>query len=183
MASRRKGRAGNPWILFVLFFTVISVTLVARHCYPNPRIVQQSQHQYWRKVPLKSTRGIIQDVKGNALVISETMPAFAIDPSMVKSSDLEKLSQVLSADTIEKIASLMGTKSRFLWLKHKVPEDEAAVYRNLMREIRAIRRIDEPYRKYTNQRLMSHILGFCDNDNKGQAGIEQAWDNTLYNPP
>lgn len=183
MSNPRLNRAGNPWILFVLFFTVIAVTLVARHCYPEDRIVQQSQHQYWRRVPLRSTRGIIQDVKGNALVISETMPAFAIDPSMLSADDLPKLSHVLSDDMIEKIRSVMGTRSRFLWLKHKVPEDEAARFKSLMREIRAIREIDEPYRKYTNQKLMSHVLGFCNVDNRGLAGIEQEWDTTLYNPP
>ncbi|MBQ3403631.1 MAG: penicillin-binding protein 2 [Synergistaceae bacterium] len=183
MSPNRLARAGNPWILFVLFFVVIGCTLVARHCYPEPRIVQQSQRQYWRRVPLKSTRGIIQDAKGNALVISETIPSFAIDPSMIKSQDLEAIAQVVSPDVFAKITSLMGTKSRFMWINHKVPEAEALKFRELMKKVRAVREIDEPYRKYTNQRLMSHILGFCDNENKGQAGIEQAWDNTLYNPP
>lgn len=157
--------------------------MTARHCYPDSRIIQQSQRQYWRKVPLNSTRGIIQDAKGNALVISEMLPSFAIDPSMIKSQDLEELSQIVSPDVMLKITAAMKTTSRFLWLNHKVPEHEAAKFRELMSKVRAIRRIDEPYRKYTNQNLMSHVLGFCDNENKGQAGIEQAWDNTLYNPP
>lgn len=183
MSPARLGRAGNPWILFVLCFTVIGCTLAARHCYPDPRVVQQSQHQYWRRVPLKSTRGIIQDVKGNALVISETIPSFAVDPSMVKSKDFEKIAQVVSPDTLIKIGNAMQTTSRFMWLNHRVSESEASRFRELMRTVRAIREIDEPYRKYTNQRLMSHVLGFCDNENKGQAGIEQAWDNTLYSPP
>ena len=179
----QKGRAGNPWILFVFFFSVISITLVARHCYPNPRILEQSQKQYWRKIPLKSARGIIQDTKGNALVISEAMPAFAIDPSRVVSTDYEELAQILSQDTIEKVNAKVGTKSQFMWLKHRVADDEAAKYKAVMRKVKALREIDEPYRKYTNNKLMSHVLGFCDNDNKGQAGIEQTWDNTLYSPP
>ena len=183
MSEERKDRAGNPWILFVVFFTVIGVTLVARHCYPNPRVVQQSQRQYWRKVPLKSTRGIIQDTKGNALVISETIPSFAIDPSMVKSDDIPEFAQVISEDMIEKLQAAMNTKSRFMWLNHRVPEQEAAKYIALMKKSRAIIKIDEPYRKYTNEHLMAHVLGFCDADNRGLAGIEQKWDETLYNPP
>ena len=183
MTPARPGRAGNPWILFVIFFVVIGCTLAARHCYPDPRIVQQSQHQYWRRVPVKSTRGIIQDVKGNALVISETLPSFAIDPSMIKSKDLEEIAQVVSPDTMVKITSAMGTKTRFLWINHKLQEREAAKFLALMQKVRAVLKVDEPYRKYTNQNLMSHVLGFCDNENRGQAGIEQAWDNTLYNPP
>ncbi|MBQ7169172.1 MAG: penicillin-binding protein 2 [Synergistaceae bacterium] len=182
MSPQRQGSAGNPWILFVIFFAVIGCTLAARHCYPDSRVVQQSQHQYWRRVPVKSTRGIIQDVKGNALVISETLPAFAVDPSMVSSEDLENIAQVVSPEITEKIVSLKEKNRRFMWLNHKVPENEAAKFRELEKKIRAVQHVDEPYRKYTNQNLMSHVLGFCDNDNKGQAGIEQAWDNTLYSP-
>ena len=183
MIDSKTGRVGNPWILFVLFFTVIGITLIARHCYPNPKVVQQSQHQYWRKVPLKSTRGIIQDTKGNALVISETIPSFAIDPSMVKSEDLEEFAQVMSEDMVAKIQAAMNTKSRFMWLGHRLREEEASKYIALMKKTRALIKIDEPYRKYTNQHLMSHVLGFCDADNRGLAGIEQKWDDTLYNPP
>ena len=183
MSQSKQERAGNPWILFVLFFAVIGCTLIVRHCYPDSRIVQQSQHQYWRRVPVRSTRGIIQDTKGNALVISETLPSFAIDPSMIKSQDLEELAQVVSPDLMIRITGAMGTKSRFMWMNHKVPEDEARKFKELMGKVRAVREIDEPYRKYTNQNLMSHVLGFCNTENKGQAGIEQQWDNTLYNPP
>ena len=177
-------RKGNPWVLFVLFFIVISVTLVARHCYPEPRIVQQSQHQYWRKIPLKSTRGIIQDVKGNALVISDTIPSFAVDPSLLKSEDIEEAAGIISDDLISKIRTAMGTKTKFMWLSQKVSdEEEIKKYKSLTKKSRAFIEIDNPYRKYTNNSLMSHVLGFCDTDNKGQAGIEQVWDNTLYSPP
>lgn len=181
--SAQLRRAGNPWIIFIGIFITIGGTLVARHCYPNPRVVQQSQHQYWRKVPLESTRGIIQDTKGNALVISETKPTFAVDPGLLTSSDLKKLSEVLAPDMISKIQSAMNTKSRFLWIARNPSEKEAAKLNELNRQIRALIKRDEPYRKYTNQRLMSHVLGFCNIDNRGLAGIEQAWDTTLYNPP
>ena len=182
--SKRKNKHGNPWILFILFFTVISVTLVARHCYPEPRIVQQSVHQYWRKVNLQSTRGIIQDSKGNALVISDAIPSFAVDPSLLTTEDLSEFSGLISGDLISKIREAMGTKSRFMWLEHKVADENLAIkYKSLVKNSRAFIEIDEPYRKYTNKSLMAHVLGFCDTDNKGQAGIEQVWDNTLYNPP
>ena len=181
--NKRLNRAGNPWILFILSFVIIGATLTARHCWPNPRIVQQSQHQYWKRVPLDSTRGIIQDSKGNALVISETLPSFAIDPSIIESQDIPELSQVLSPDIMNRVLNAMGTRSRFMWLNHKISEAQAAIFKNLASKVKAVIEIDEPYRKYTNQRLLSHVLGFCNVDNRGLAGIEQAWDSTLYSPP
>ena len=183
MAKKSSQGAANPWSLFVLFFTIIGITLTARHCYPDTRILQQSQHQYWRKVPLKSTRGIIQDVKGNALVISETRPIFAVDPSLLTSDDLDALAQILSPDVTAKIYSALNTKTRFMWINRKPSDKDAQKLSDLHRKSKGVIQINEPYRKYTNQGLMSHVLGFCDTDNKGQAGIEQAWDSTLYNPP
>ena len=181
--TQRLNRAGNPWLIFIGVFITIGITLIARHCYPNPKVVQQSQHQYWRRVNLRATRGIIQDAKGNALVISETRPTFALDPSMLSSEDVSKIAVVISPEITAKIYSAMDTPSRFMWLDRKPSDSEAGYLSGLRKDIRGIIQIDEPYRKYTNQRLMSHVLGFCDIDNRGQAGIEQAWDTTLYNPP
>ena len=101
-------------------------------------VVQQSQHQYWRKVPLKSTRGIIQDVRGNALVISETMPSFSVDPSILKSSDVIELSKLISGDLLAKVEAAMNTKNRFMWLNHKVSDNEAKGFKDLMSKTRAI---------------------------------------------
>ena len=181
-SSRVKG--GNPWHLFTLTFFVIAITLVARHCYPELRIVQQSQHQYWRRVNLKSTRGIIQDTRGNALVISDSLPSFAVDPSMITSDDIEKLSTVIDDEsTLEKLKASAGTRSRFLWVKRKVAGTEAEKFNALRKEVSGLYSIEEQYRRYTNQGLMSHVLGFCNLDNRGLAGIEQTWDNALYSPP
>ncbi len=185
MASRKAQltRAGNPWLIFIGIFITIGITLIARHCYPNPKVVQQSQHQYWRRIRLKSTRGIIQDAKGNALVISETKPTFAVDPGLLSSEDLSQIAEVISPEITAKIYTAMNTPSRFMWVDRKPSETEARQLTALKASIRGIIQIDEPYRKYTNQRLMSHVLGFCDVDNRGQAGIEQEWDTTLYSPP
>ena len=178
-------RAGNPWTLFVLFFFIIGITLIARHCYPNPFVVQQSRNQYWRRVPVRATRGIIQDTKGNALVISDTIPSFAVDPSLIKSQDIETLEQLVSLDLVQRIQAAIGTNNKFMWLNRRLDEEEAKRFQDTIKaaKTRALFQVDEPYRKYANQALMSHVLGFCDNENKGQAGIELQWDNTLYSPP
>ncbi len=176
-------RAGNPWVLFVGVFCVIGGVLVARHCYPEPRVMQQSQRQYWRRVDVKPTRGIIQDTRGNALVISDTLPSFAVDPSMMTSEDVNKLFDYTDAETFMKLQQAAGGNSRFLWIRRKVAGTEAEKLNSLRKDVNGLFLIEEQYRKYTNQGLMSHVLGFCDLDNKGIAGIEQAWDSTLYSPP
>ena len=173
----------SPWALFAAFFLIICGNLVKCHCFPLEGVLHRSQRQYWRKVPLKSTRGIIQDTKGNALVISDTKPYFAVDPSLITSDDINELSKILPADLIQKIYEAQNAKSKYLLLTKKPSEQLAQSLSELAKTRQAIIQENEPYRKYTNQGLMSHVLGFCDTDNKGLAGIEQAWDSTLYNPP
>ena len=182
--SRRSVRAGNPWHLFTFVFFIIGSTLIARHCYPDIRVVQQSQHQYWRRVNLKATRGIIQDTRGNALVISDSLPSFAVDPSLLTSKDVEELLLFIDDEKVStKVKNLAGSNSRFLWLKRKVAdEDESEKWKELCTKIRGLYSVDEQYRRYTNQGLMSHVLGFCNIDNKGVNGIEEFWDTTLFSP-
>ena len=162
-------------MLFVLF----ARTLVERHCYPDPRVLQQSQQQYWRRVPVKANRGIIQDSKGNALVIPEMVSSFAVDPKLLDSTDLPALRRVFSEDVVGKLQP--NGEGRFVWLKRKVSGEEAQ--KILALNIRAVRDIGEQERRYPNGSLLAHVLGFCDIDNRGQAGIEQSWNSVLYDPP
>lgn len=162
-------------MLFVLF----ARTLVERHCYPDPRVLQQSQQQYWRRVPVKANRGIIQDSKGNALVIPEMVSSFAVDPKLLDSADLPALRRVFSEDIVGKLQP--NGEGRFVWLKRKVSGEEAQ--KILALNIRAVRDIGEQERRYPNGSLLAHVLGFCDIDNRGQAGIEQSWNSVLYDPP
>lgn len=188
MQRRYAGEAGgagatvfSPWLVFVLLYALMGCVLVERHCFPDPRVVQQSHNQYWRRVPVRSDRGIIQDTKGNALVISETVASFAVDPSMMEPGDLAALQAAFSDDVLPKVVEAQGAGSRFLWLRRKVLGNEAERLGNL--KIQGFQRRNEQYRRYPNKSLLAHVLGFCDIDNRGLAGVEQRWDTTLYSPP
>ncbi|MBQ9564022.1 MAG: penicillin-binding protein 2 [Synergistaceae bacterium] len=186
MASVQEGGATrryrfSPWFPFVLLFLTVGITLVERHCFPSVRIVQQSQHQYWRRVPVKPNRGIIQDTKGNALVLSESLLSVAIDPSQLSQEDALTLRAAISEDQFVRVMEAKNSGSRFLWLKRKVTREDASSLLQL--GVRGVFPMDEQNRHYLNQGLMAHVLGFCDIDNHGQAGIEQSWDSTLFDPP
>ena len=175
---RRRG-VFNPWLLFVVLFVLLGWTLVERHCRPDPRVLQQSQQQYWRRVPVKANRGIIQDAKGNALVIPEVVSSFAADPRLLQSEDIPVLLSVFPEETVQKLQT--AGDSRFVWLKRKVSKEEAGKIQAL--NVRAVWDVGEQERRYPNGRLLSHVLGFCDIDNRGLAGIEQFWNSVLYDPP
>ena len=172
-------RVVSPWVLFIALFLLLGWTLIERHCYPDPRVLQQSQQQYWRRVPVKANRGIIQDSKGNALVIPEMASSFAVDPKLLDSKDIPLLRSVFPEEIVGRLQS--GSKNRFVWLKRKVSKEEVGRIHAL--NVRAVRDIGEQERRYPNGRLLSHVLGFCDIDNRGLAGIELSWNSVLYDPP
>ena len=175
----RKRHLISPWFPFAVLYLLMGGALIERHCFPSPRIIQQSQHQYWRRVPMRADRGIIQDERENALVISEPVSSFAVDPSLLTSDEALALQGALSEDLLARLAQ--AGDSQFMWLRRKVSPKEGADLRAL--NLRALLDIGEQDRRYPNQSLLAHVLGFCDIDNRGLAGIEQAWDSTLYNPP
>ena len=173
----------NPWHLFIIAYFVIGCTLVIRHCYPGLRVMQQSQRQYWQRIPINSGRGIIQDSKGNALVISEPLTSLAVDPSLLSEEDVHKLDAILPSNMAVKLTDAINRHSRFMWLKRKMQPEEAKKTDIAQLGIKAVKLEPDQGRRYTNNNLLSHVLGFCDVDNRGLAGIEQTWDTTLYSPP
>lgn len=171
----------NPWLVFLAGYCILSVVLIVRHCYPDQLTIRQSQDQYWRRVNIRSSRGIIRDRKGNVLVLSDELPSFAIDPSIMKEDEAALLSTVFSADVIAKLAS---SESRFAYLARKVSKEEGERIRSVpgLKSIKAFQDLREPDRYYPNGEMMAHVLGFCDIDNRGQSGIEQRWESVLYTP-
>ena len=130
---------------------------------------------------MQPNRGVIQDTRGNALVLSEPLASVAVDPSLLTQQDALELRALLSADVFARVMSAKDSGSRFMWLRRKVSREEASPL--LDTGIQALRRIDEQSRHYLNQGLMAHVLGFCNIDNRGLAGIEQSWDTMLFDPP
>ena len=115
----------------------------------------------------------------SALVIPEMVSSFAVDPKLLDSADLLALRRMFSEDVVGKLQP--NGEGRFVWLKRKVSGEEAQ--KILALNIRAVRDIGEQERRYPNGSLLAHVLGFCDIDNRGQAGIEQSWNSVLYDPP
>ncbi len=175
----KRNYAISPWFLFVWLFILLSWKLVERHCFPDPRILQQAQKQYLRRIHVKSNRGIIQDSKGQALVISEVVSSFFISPELLEPEDVIALEKMFPDRKFSKLLESEGRQ--FAWLKRHVSRDEALKIRSL--SIKAINESGEQIRKYPNKTLLTQVLGFCDIDNYGLAGIEKMWNSVLYDPP
>jgi cell division protein FtsI (penicillin-binding protein 3)/stage V sporulation protein D (sporulation-specific penicillin-binding protein) len=168
----------SPWIFFVALFGFIIWKLFEYHCFPDPRVLSQAQRQYWSRTPVKGNRGIIQDNYGNYLASSVPASSFFIDPEYWAPGDAAILKGLVPESVFKKISGPL--EGRYVRLLRRASPEVADSIRNL--NLKGVYEEKERRREYHNGPLLSHVLGFCDVDDNGQAGIELAWDSTLYNP-
>ena len=70
---------------------------------------------------------------------------------------------------------------RFHWVGRNLPKEKADPLE--AEKIPGLYTLSEKQRIYPHESLAFHVLGFCDIDEYGQAGIELAWNHILYSPP
>lgn len=151
--------------------------------WPDPRTVLQANSQYWTQVAISTSRGVIRDSRGSALALSIPATSLFIDPQYWDPANAAVVKNVLgdliSPEVLEKISRPM--KGRFVWVARKIPPEVAA--RILSKKLEGIYALKERKRVYPQGKLLAHVLGFCDIDDEGLAGLEQSWQEILYSPP
>jgi cell division protein FtsI (penicillin-binding protein 3)/stage V sporulation protein D (sporulation-specific penicillin-binding protein) len=168
----------SPWLFFVALFGFVIWKLVEYHCFPDARVLSQAQNQYWSRTPVKYNRGFIQDNKNNILALSVSAPSFFIDPERWSPSDASALEGLVPESVLKKISGPL--EGRYVRLVRMVSPEVAQKIRGL--NLKGLYEEKEKKREYPNGTLLSHVLGYCNIDGNGQAGIELAWNPTLYDP-
>lgn len=180
MQSRRSYYV-SPWLFFIALFSFVIWKLFEYHCFPDSRVLMQAQRQYWSRTPIGANRGLIQDCRNNILALSVPVSSFFIDPAYWSPADASALKEFISENVYKKISVPVTENSRFIWLVRRVDSDTAN--KIIALNLKGVYETKEKKREYPNGSLLSHVLGFCDIDDNGQAGLELAWDSTLYDPP
>lgn len=147
--------------------------------WPDRRIVQQSQKQYWANVAVSASRGRIEDRNGIPLAISVPTTSFFIDPKYWDPASADKLAPTFSKETVKKFSRALP--GRFHWVGRNLPQEKAVKLE--AEKIPGLYTLSEKQRIYPHESLAFHVLGFCDIDEYGQAGIELEWNHILYSPP
>jgi len=123
-------------------------------------------------------RGVIRDRNGDVLALSIEVSSLYANSEEIKNREdiagaLSPIIRVPAETILEKIRK----KKRFIWIKRKLSEEEAAKIRKL--GARGLYFKKEYRRLYPNNTLASNIIGFSDIDNKGLEGIEFKFDQPL----
>jgi cell division protein FtsI (penicillin-binding protein 3) len=174
-----------PWRskLLVALIGLGSIVLVGRavsiQIVHNQFYLDQGEKRYAHELELPGSRGRITDRHGALLATSVAVPSVWAIPKDVQATreqkrDLARLLNVPFADVDKKLSD---RQSRFAWLARQVDEPQWQKVKAL--GIKGIYETREYRRKYPEGEAAAHLVGFTDTDDRGQEGIELAFQREL----
>ena len=169
-ALKAKARIGLVVAVFVLIYGVIAMRLVMFAMAPEPHGS--------RRVPqdrLTATRPDILDRNRLILATDINSPSLYAEPRRIKNLDVDEaveyLTPVLPDLDATELRDRLSSRRGFVWLKREISVKQAQEIRRI--GIPGIGLMSENRRIYPNNAEVSHLLGYVNVDNQGQAGIEK----------
>jgi cell division protein FtsI (penicillin-binding protein 3) len=179
------------WLLWLLlaWVAVIGGRLVWLQIFEHDDLLRQAQSQQQRTVEIQAERGAILDRTGQPLAKSLLADSVCVNPRRIPDAGVaaDLLSRVLDLDgkkLRERLEAAVERKSGFLWIKRKISDGESARLRSMNLDWVEYRQ--ELRRFYPHGTLASHVVGstgVVDDLERGNAGIEMAFDELLSGRP
>lgn len=163
-----------------------SCALVGRALYlqgvQNEFLQAKGESRYARVLEVPATRGRITDRHGDMLAVSTPVRSIWAIPSdaRLEPGQTRQLAKLLEMDAAELDARLAGGRD-FVYLKRQLSPDAADRVSAL--KLPGIHQQREYRRFYPGGEVMSHVLGFTSLEDKGQEGIELAYEKLLAGQP
>jgi cell division protein FtsI (penicillin-binding protein 3) len=144
----------------------------------NDFYIRQGEVRFSRTLELPANRGRILDRNGLILASSVPSPSIWAIPEDVE-QDKVKLAQLakLLGMPLSELRAKLDEDKTFVWLKRQVDEPVAQQIAAL--GIKGIYTRKEYRRQYPEGEAAAHVVGFTNTDDKGQEGVELAFNNQL----
>ncbi len=169
-----------------VIFGSIFVGLIARAAYlqiiDTDYLQSQGDARYLRVQKEVPTRGMIVDRNNQPLAVSTPVDSIWMHPSTILEQQhryaYSQLTTLLEMSRDQLLQKAKDKKTRqFVYLKrHLAPQLAAQI---IALDIPGINSVREYKRYYPAGPVLGHLLGFVNIDNKGQEGIELAYDEYL----
>ncbi|NUZ08932.1 peptidoglycan D,D-transpeptidase FtsI family protein [Piscinibacter koreensis] len=173
-----------PWrskflvALVGLSFLVLLGRAVYVQIVDAPFFLKQGESRYAHTLTLPASRGRIFDRNGLILAASIPAPSIWAIPKDIDADDGARaaLAKLVGMTPRELDDRLAGSQN-FVWLKRQVDDGVAQQIKAL--GIKGVHQIREYKRSYPESESAAHIVGFTDIENRGQEGVELAFQNNL----
>ena len=145
---------------------------------------QQGEARFKRELPIPTSRGMITDRNGEPLAVSTPVESIWANPQelLKNPARIPELAKALGVPA-DYLARKVGQKAgkEFVYLKRRINPDEAK--RILALKIPGVASQREYRRFYPQGEAMAHVLGFTNIDDRGQEGLELAFEDWLRGKP
>ena len=158
------------------------VVLIGRALYVqavgNDFFLRQGEIRYARTLDLNASRGRIVDRNGVILASSVPTPSLWAIPKDLDASDAQraKLARLLGM-SLKELDAKLANSNNFVWLRRQV--DDALAKEVAALGLKGIHQVSEYKRKYPEGESAAHVVGFTNVEDKGQEGIELAFQKDL----
>lgn len=167
--------------LFILVFIIIVSRLVYIQGFQAKKYAAKASVQQSRKFEIPASRGIVylQDSQGlYPIALNNKVYTLAVDPKFVKDADLtaQKLNEILNTNKND-LKDQLTKQSRYVEINKSISTDQADKIKSF--SLPGVILIERASRYYTEGSLFSHVLGYVNDDGKGQYGFEQFSDEAM----
>ncbi|HEX5372804.1 MAG TPA: penicillin-binding protein 2 [Aquabacterium sp.] len=144
----------------------------------NDFYLQQGANRYERRIELAANRGRILDRHGELLASSVPAPSLWAIPKDFDATPAQRreLARLLNM-TPQELRKRLGDNPNFVWLRRQVDDEVAAKVAAL--KLKGLHEIKESRRQYPEGEAAAHVVGFTNVEDRGQEGIELAYDKDL----
>ena len=182
------GRRRSLLGLFCMALMALVWRAVDQQILETDFLQNEGERRHLRVVKVPAHRGMITDRHGEPLAISTPVDSVWANPKLLNPDrhTLAALEKVLGEDRDE-LRHLLARRSdrAFIYLKRRVNPDVAQQVMALAQEqdLNGIGLRREFRRYYPDGEVFAHVIGFTDIDDRGQEGIELAYDDWLVGEP
>lgn len=147
---------------------------------------RQGDARFLREIEIPTSRGQILDRNGEPLAVSTPVVSLWANPSvlMEHAARIPELAQALGIDAAAlqaRMAEKAALKREFDYLRRHLNPDQAQ--RVLALDIPGVNSQREFRRYYPAGEVVAHVLGYTNIDDRGQEGLELAFDEWLAGAP
>jgi cell division protein FtsI (penicillin-binding protein 3) len=186
--NRARFSLRNRLMLVGCTMALCSVSLIGRAAYVqlvNSDFYQkEGDARFMREIAIPTSRGMITDRNGEPVAVSSPVESVWCDPKeLMKNPDrFPELAQALG-EPLDSLTRRVSQKAdrEFMYLKRRINPDAARAI--VARHVPGVYAQREYKRFYPQGEAMAHILGFTNIDDRGQEGLELAFDDWLRGKP
>lgn len=159
---------------------VIILRIAQLHIVEQPFLSKQGEKRMVRVKNIPAMRGMITDRHGKPLAVSTPVYNLYVRPNMLESASLAPVANILAMNKArlnKKVAKARKRKTQFVYLKRQISPVKAQKIKAL--KIKGVFLEDDFRRFYPAAEVTAHLVGAVNIDDKGQEGLELAYDNYL----